>query len=98
MSTLPAIDRASRWKTIRREIGRALGALVIALVVTFIVVLLTSKAPFDAITQLLGEGSARAAAIAEGRAAAARVYAPGVVARAYEAIYLRALQRSSAPL
>ena len=53
MSTLPAIDRASRWKTIRREIGRAVGALVIALVVTFIVVLLTSKAPFDAITQLL---------------------------------------------
>ena len=53
MSTLPAIDRASRWKTIRRESGRALGALVIALVVTFVIVLLTSKAPLDAITQLL---------------------------------------------
>lgn len=47
----------------------------------------------DAITQLLGEGNVRAAAIAAGCAAAARVYAPGVVARAYEAIYLRALRQ-----
>jgi simple sugar transport system permease protein len=53
MSNIPAIDRNSRWKTIRREVGRAVGALAIALLVTFIVVLLTSKAPLDAITQLL---------------------------------------------
>jgi len=53
MSNIPAIDRSSRWKTIRRETGRAIGALVIALVVTFIIVLVTSKAPFEAITQLL---------------------------------------------
>ncbi|MES1188068.1 MAG: glycosyltransferase [Myxococcales bacterium] len=36
---------------------------------------------------------ARARAIAAGHAAAASVYASGVVARAYEAIYLRALER-----
>ncbi|KQW86137.1 ABC transporter permease [Devosia sp. Root413D1] len=53
MSNIPAIDRNSRFKTIRREVGRAVGALAIALLVTFIVVLLTSKAPLDAITQLL---------------------------------------------
>ncbi|RYE49413.1 MAG: ABC transporter permease [Hyphomicrobiales bacterium] len=53
MSNIPAIDRNSRWKTIRREVGRAVGALAIALLVTFVVVLLTSKAPLDAITQLL---------------------------------------------
>jgi len=53
MSTLPAIDRASRFKTVRREVGRAVGALVIALLVTFVVVLFTSKAPLEAMTQLL---------------------------------------------
>jgi len=53
MSNIPAIERNSRWKTIRREVGRAVGALAIALLVTFVVVLLTSKAPLDAITQLL---------------------------------------------
>ncbi|MDC9822680.1 ABC transporter permease [Devosia sp. ZB163] len=53
MSNIPAIDRASRWKTIRRETLRALAALAIALLVTFIVVLFTSKAPFEAFTQLL---------------------------------------------
>lgn len=53
MSNIPAIDRNSRWKTIRREVGRAVGALTIALLVTFVVVLLTSKAPLDAIIQLL---------------------------------------------
>ena len=53
MSNIPAIDRNSRLKTIRREVGRAVGALAIALLVTFVVVLLTSKAPLDAITQLL---------------------------------------------
>ncbi|MBN9309198.1 MAG: ABC transporter permease [Devosia sp.] len=53
MSNIPAIDRSSRWKTVRREVGRAVGALVIALVVTFVIVLFTSKAPFDAFGQLL---------------------------------------------
>jgi ABC-type uncharacterized transport system permease subunit len=53
MSTLPAIARASRWKTIRGEVFRALGALLIALLVTFAIVLLTSKAPLEAFQQLL---------------------------------------------
>jgi glycosyltransferase involved in cell wall biosynthesis len=53
------------------------------------------RAWLSAITLLLAGGAARDAAIADGRAAAARVYASGVVARAYEAIYLRALKRGS---
>jgi len=53
MSNIPAIDRSSRWKTVRREAGRAIGALVIALAVTFVIVLLTSKAPLDAFRELL---------------------------------------------
>lgn len=59
MSTLPAIDRASRWKTMRREVGRAVGALVIALLVAFVVVLLTSKAPFEALNVLLTQPLSR---------------------------------------
>ncbi len=53
MSTLPAINRSARWKTVRREVGRALGALAIALLVTFVIVLITSKEPLNALTQLL---------------------------------------------
>lgn len=53
MSNIPAIDRSSRWKTIRRETGRAIGALIIALAVTCVIVFLTSKNPLEAITQLL---------------------------------------------
>jgi simple sugar transport system permease protein len=53
MSNVPTIDRASRWKAIRQEIGRAVGALAIALGVAFVVVLLTSKAPFEALNVLL---------------------------------------------
>lgn len=53
MSNVPAIDRASRWKAIRSEVGRAAGALLIALGVAFVVVLLTSKAPFEALNVLL---------------------------------------------
>jgi glycosyltransferase involved in cell wall biosynthesis len=45
----------------------------------------------EAATDLLASSDARDEAAARGRAAAARVYASGVVARAYEAIYLRAL-------
>jgi glycosyltransferase involved in cell wall biosynthesis len=54
-----------------------------------------ARAWLSVITSLLAPGAARDAAIAEGRAAASRVYASGVVARAYEAIYLRALERRS---
>jgi simple sugar transport system permease protein len=53
MSNVPTIDRALRWKAIRQEIGRAVGALAIALGVAFVVVLLTSKAPFEALNVLL---------------------------------------------
>lgn len=59
MSTLPAIDRSSRFKTMRREVGRAVGALVIALLVAFVVVLLTSKAPFEALNVLLTQPLSR---------------------------------------
>lgn len=52
MSNVPSIDKSSRWRAAQQEITRALGALVIALVVTAVVVFLTSKAPFDALTQL----------------------------------------------
>jgi glycosyltransferase involved in cell wall biosynthesis len=47
----------------------------------------------DAIAALASASPARAQRIAAGRAAASSVYASGVVARAYEAIYLRALER-----
>jgi simple sugar transport system permease protein len=53
MSNIPTIDRSSRWKAVRSEIGRAVGALAIALGVAFVVVLLTSKAPFEALNVLL---------------------------------------------
>jgi len=43
----------SRWTVARREIGRALLAAAIALVVTFVVVLLTSKEPLEAFGTLL---------------------------------------------
>ena len=39
MSNVPSIDRASRLKAIQSEVIRAVGALLIALAVTFIVVL-----------------------------------------------------------
>ena len=47
----------------------------------------------EAIATLVAPSPARAQAIAAGRAAASTVYASAVVARAYEAIYLRALER-----
>ncbi len=47
----------------------------------------------DAIAALASRSALRERVIAEGRAAASTVYASGVVARAYEAIYLRALER-----
>ncbi|MDO8360147.1 MAG: ABC transporter permease [Devosia sp.] len=53
MSTPTARQQQSRWTAVRGEIGRALGALIIALAVTFVVVLFTSKAPLEAFGTLL---------------------------------------------
>jgi phosphatidylinositol alpha-1,6-mannosyltransferase len=53
-----------------------------------------ARAWLAAIAGLLDSDEARERVIAEGRAAASRVYASGVVARAYEAIYLRALKQT----
>jgi phosphatidylinositol alpha-1,6-mannosyltransferase len=53
------------------------------------------RAWLDAALPLLQSQSARARVVEGGRAAAARVYASGVVARAYEAIYLRVLNERS---
>lgn len=52
MSNVPSIDKSSRFKAVQAEIGRALGALAIALVVTAVIVFLTSKSPIEALTQL----------------------------------------------
>jgi phosphatidylinositol alpha-1,6-mannosyltransferase len=51
-----------------------------------------TQAWLDAVSAL-SSPDARARAVVAGRLAASRVYASGVVARAYEAIYLRALER-----
>ncbi len=47
----------------------------------------------DGVSALLSSADAHARAARDGREAALRVYASGVVARAYEAIYLRALRQ-----
>jgi glycosyltransferase involved in cell wall biosynthesis len=47
----------------------------------------------EAIAGLLASNEERERVVARGRSAASRVYASGVVARAYEAIYLRALKQ-----
>lgn len=50
----PAIPKSrERWAAVRREAGRALAAAVIALAVAFIIILFTSKAPFEALNTLL---------------------------------------------
>jgi phosphatidylinositol alpha-1,6-mannosyltransferase len=49
----------------------------------------------DAVSATLERGPLRSELVAQGRAAAIDVYASGVVARAYEAIYLRVLARSA---
>ena len=59
MSNVPSIDRASRLKAIQGEVLRAVGALLIALGVTTIIVFLTSKAPIDALTQLFTAPAAK---------------------------------------
>jgi ABC-type uncharacterized transport system permease subunit len=48
-----AIGRQSRWAVIRREIGRALIAVIIALAVTCVIVVFTSRAPLEALNTLL---------------------------------------------
>ena len=53
MSNVPSIDRSSRLRAFRREAARAVGALVVALLVTLVIVFVTSKAPLDAVSQLL---------------------------------------------
>ena len=52
-----------------------------------------TSAWLDAVTALITSGPLRTQAVAAGRSAVSTVYASGVVARAYEAIYLRALKR-----
>lgn len=49
----PSIKAPSRWVALQREAGRAIAAAAVALLVTFIVVLFTSKAPFEAFNTLL---------------------------------------------
>lgn len=59
MSNIPTIDRSSRFKAIQSEITRAVGAVAIALLVTAIIVFLISKAPVEALTQLLTAPAAK---------------------------------------
>lgn len=49
MTNVPKIDRNARWKALRAEVLRAAGSLAIALLVVLVVVLFTSKAPFEAL-------------------------------------------------
>jgi len=53
MSSGSETKTSSRWAAFRQEIGRAGGALLISLLVTFVIVLLTSKDPLGAFEQLL---------------------------------------------
>ena len=48
-----SVAAQNRWTAVRRETGRALIAVVTALVVAFVVILFTSKAPMDAFRELL---------------------------------------------
>jgi simple sugar transport system permease protein len=52
MSTMAKAARASRWAGVRQEVQRALIAIVVALLVTVVVVLLTSKTPMEALGTL----------------------------------------------
>jgi general nucleoside transport system permease protein len=47
------LGRQGRWTAVRRETLRALAAVTIALGVTFLIVMFTSKAPMEAFTTLL---------------------------------------------
>lgn len=48
-----SLGRRSLWTTVRREVGRALVAVLIALAVTCVIVFFTSKAPLEALNTLL---------------------------------------------
>jgi ABC-type uncharacterized transport system permease subunit len=63
MSNPSALARQSRWVVIRSEVGRAVAALAIAMAVTFVVVLFTSKAPFEALNILLTAPASKARTI-----------------------------------
>src|SRR3954467_6016384 len=63
MSVSADAARQSRLAVMRSEIGRAVAALVIALAVTFIVVLFTSKAPLEAFGTLLTAPASKARTI-----------------------------------
>jgi ABC-type uncharacterized transport system permease subunit len=52
MTDAPTMVASTRWQTMLREGGRALGALLIALAVTVIIVFFTSKAPLEALWTL----------------------------------------------
>ncbi|WP_205747903.1 ABC transporter permease [Devosia sp. FKR38] len=53
MSTMPTLAKQSRWTAVRAEVQRAVTAILVALLVTVIVVMLTSKTPFEALNTLL---------------------------------------------
>lgn len=53
MSTQQELARQSRWANLRKEAQRSVTALLIALIVAFVVVLFTSKTPFEALDIML---------------------------------------------
>lgn len=59
MNTTLSSSRAGRFNVIRKEVYRAFGAVAVALLVAFVVVLLTSKAPLDAFEVLLTQPLSR---------------------------------------
>jgi len=58
MSSAPIV-KPQRWVAFRRELLRNVGALLVAMLVTTVIVFLTSKAPLDALTQLLTAPAAK---------------------------------------
>jgi simple sugar transport system permease protein len=74
----PVVAANSRWAAMRREIVRAVGAVVVALVITAIVVFLTSKTPFDALETLLTGPAAKTRTIGLWIADAARLTVTGL--------------------
>ena len=53
MSEITATAKASRWRAVRLELQRSVTALIIALAVACVIVMLTSKAPLEALNTLL---------------------------------------------
>jgi ABC-type uncharacterized transport system permease subunit len=54
-----ALKSGSRWRAVRREAARALGAAAIALAIAFLIILFTSKAPLEAFATLLTAPASR---------------------------------------